>query len=180
VITGNRSAYEQLCQRTLATFTNMMNPYVDERVAQDCLLLPHSGVDLGLVDKMADAAVTRGSGESALPYFQACKAMSEYRLGHFPEAIEWAEKVIKSPTPDAQAKAYAVMAMADWQLGHKDTAQEMIVKGNTLAPSVVLGRGDVDLGESWVAWLFARISLDEAAALIQPGSTVDSSSNRPQ
>ena len=72
-----------------------MNPYIDERVAQDCLLLPHSGVDLELVDKLADMAVARGSGESALPYFQACKAMSQYRLGHFAEAIEWAEKAYK-------------------------------------------------------------------------------------
>jgi hypothetical protein len=25
----------------------------------------------------------------------ACKAMSNYRLGHFPEAIDWAEKAAK-------------------------------------------------------------------------------------
>ncbi len=69
-----------------------MNPYVAERVAQDCLLLPHSGADLALVDKLADAAVTLGSSEASLPYFQVCKAMSNYRLGRFPEAIEWAER----------------------------------------------------------------------------------------
>ena len=28
-------------------------------------------------------------------------------------------------------------------------------------------QGTKDLGESWIAWLFARISLDEASALIQ-------------
>ena len=64
-------------------------------MAQDCLLLPHSGVDFGLVDKLAETVVTLGSGEASVPYFQACKAMSNYRLGHFPEGIDWAEKAAK-------------------------------------------------------------------------------------
>jgi DNA-binding transcriptional regulator YbjK len=49
-ITHNRPAYEQLCQRILTTFTNTTNPYIAERMAQDCLLLPRSGVDLRWVD----------------------------------------------------------------------------------------------------------------------------------
>ena len=35
-----------------------------------------------------------------------------------------------------------------------------------------------DLGESWVAWLMARISLDEATTLINNGSTVDGNLSR--
>ena len=180
-MTGNRPAYEQLCQKTLVTFTNMMNPYIDERVAQDCLLLPHSGVDLELVDKLADTAVARGSGESALPYFQACKAMSQYRLGHFAEAIEWAEKATNGSTADAQAKAkaYAVLAMAQCQLGQKDRARTMLARGDALAPNILHTGEAGDLGDSWVAWLFSRISLDEATALIQSGSTTDKNSNQP-
>jgi tetratricopeptide (TPR) repeat protein len=172
VITGNRTAYEQLFPRMLMTFTNSTDPYVYERMVQDGLLLPHSGADLAAVDKLADTAVTLGSGRDALPYFQACKAMSDYRLGHFPEAIEWGAKAAKSPLADApaKAKAEAVLAMANWQLGQKDAAQASLAEGNTLAPSLQPGNGAQDLGESWVAWLFARISLDEAAALIQSAS----------
>jgi len=44
-------------------------------MAQDRLLLPYSGVDLGLVDKLAETAVTFGSGEPSVLYFQACKAI---------------------------------------------------------------------------------------------------------
>ena len=172
-------AYEQLCQKEATKFSDTANPYIAERVAQDCLLLPHSGVDSGLVDKLADIAVTRGSGESALPFFQACKAMSDYRLGHFAEAIEWGEKAVKSSTADAQAKAkaYAILAMANWRLGQKDAAQAMLAEGEKLAPGIKPGPDALDLGESWVAWLFARISLDEATALIQSGPTTDSNSN---
>jgi tetratricopeptide (TPR) repeat protein len=81
VVTRNRPAYDQLCQRILVTFTNTTNPYWAQRMAIDCLLLPSPEVDLHVVDKLADVAVTRGSGETvALPYFQVCKAMSSYRL----------------------------------------------------------------------------------------------------
>ena len=105
--------------------------------------------------------------------------MSDYRLGHFAEAIEWGEKAVKSSTADAQAKAkaYAILAMANWRLGQKDAAQAMLAEGEKLAPGIKPGPDALDLGESWVAWLFARISLDEATALIQSGPTTDSNSN---
>ncbi len=178
-ITHDRPAYEQLCKKLLTKFADTANPYVAERMAQDCLLLPNSGVDLGVVDKLADTAVTAGRSEADLPYFQACKAMSNYRLGHFAEAIEWGEKAAKSSLADAQAKAYAILAMAHWQLGQKDAARDGLAKGDALAPNIQPGREAVDLGDLWVAWLMARISLDEATALIQSGSTTDRNSNRP-
>jgi eukaryotic-like serine/threonine-protein kinase len=168
-ITRDRAAYEQICQKFLTNFANPTDPYVAERIAEDCLLLPHSGVDLGLLDQLADKAVTLRMYDGAMPYFQACKAMSNYRLGHFPEAIEWGEKVAKNSTADdqAKAKAYAILAMAHWQLGQKDIARTMLAKGDTLAPGIPPGRDANDIGESWVAWLMARIQLDEATALIQ-------------
>jgi len=97
-ITQKRPAYEKLCGKILVTFTNTSNPYIDERIAKDCLFLPDSGVDLELVGKLADRSVSLGSGlPDALPYFQVAKAMSAYRLGRFAEAIEWAEKTLKGP-----------------------------------------------------------------------------------
>jgi len=63
------------------------------------------------------------------------------------------------------------LAMAQWQLGQKETAQAMLVKGDTLAPDHLPATDTDDIGGSWVAWLFARISLDEATALIGSGST---------
>jgi len=181
-ISQERPAYELLCRKIIATFTNTANPYVAERIAQDCLLLPDSGADLRLVDKLADLAVTLGNGEPSLPYFQGCKAMSDYRLGHFHEAIEWAQKSTKSPAAESQAKAkaYAVMAMASWQLGEKDVAKAMLAKGEALAPNLGSAPDTRDIGESWVAWLMARISLDEAAAFTRSGPTSDGNSDYSQ
>jgi hypothetical protein len=82
-------------------------------------------------------------------------------------------------TACAQAKAYAVLAMADWQLGQEDTAQAMLAKGDSFAPSPLPATNTEDFGESWVAWLFAGISLDEHTALIQTGATIEGNSNQP-
>src|SRR5262249_1284993 len=83
-----------------------------ERIAQDNLLLPDSGADLALMDKLADKAVATGNGTDGFPYFQGCKAMSQFRLGHFSEALDWAEKAAQSSAPFAHAKRYAVLATA--------------------------------------------------------------------
>jgi tetratricopeptide (TPR) repeat protein len=174
-ITNDRPAYEQLCKRLVANFSGPTDPYVAERVVQDCLVLPNSGADLELMDKLADTAVTLGSSGSSLPYFQACKAISNYRLGQFSKAITWGEKAANSAKSPAQAKAYAVLAMAHWQLGWKDEARAALARGDALAPGIVPGSGVEDLGESWVAWLMARISLDEAARLLKNESTVENS-----
>jgi serine/threonine protein kinase len=167
-ITQNRPAYEQLCRGLLTKFANPNNPYVAERIAQDCLLLPQTGEDLEVLDKQADLAISLGNGTADLPYFQACKAMANYRLGRFPVAIEWGERAARGSIPYAQAKAYAILAMAHWQLGEKEAARTALDTGQALTPSIQTGQQGVDLGDSWVAWLMARVSLDEAAALIQP------------
>ena len=56
---------------------------------------------------------------------------------------------------------------AVWKLGQKDVARVMLEKGDSLTPNILPSHEPVDLGESWVAWLLARVSLDEATALIQ-------------
>jgi hypothetical protein len=167
--THERSAYQQVCRNDLATFGNTTAPYIAERTAQDCLLLPDSGVDLRQVDKLATLAVTFGNNDSAMGYYQACKALSNYRFGRFAAAIESGEKSLNYPVAYAQAKAYGTLAMAHWRLGQTDAARASLAAGDALAPPVATANSAVDLGETWVSWLFARVTLDEAATLIQTG-----------
>jgi hypothetical protein len=179
VATRNRRAYEQLCRKILATFTDTTNPYWAQRMAIDCLLLPNPDVDLQLVDKLADIAVSRGSGEAgALPHFQVCKAMSSYRLVRYADALSWAEKALDSTLAHASAHACAVLSMANWQLGRQADARAMLIKGEALAPNIFQVRGTDKFGGSWVAWLNARIALDEAAAPVQSPQP-ENSANKP-
>jgi hypothetical protein len=102
--------------------------------------------------------------------------MSHYRLGNFSEAIAWSVKAAKSSTGFAQAKAYAILAMAHWKLGQRNEALMALGKGDALAPGLSPEKG-TDLGESWVAWIMARVSLNEATKLIQAGATLKENSN---
>jgi hypothetical protein len=63
-------------------------------VAKSCLFIPPLDADLPTISYLADVTVTLGIGDAgAMPYFQDCKALSEYRQGHYAEAIEWAKNL---------------------------------------------------------------------------------------
>ena len=102
-----------------------------------------------------------------MPFFEVCKALAEYRKGHFDEAAAWAQKSSESPRMEAQEHAYAVRAMACWRLGEKDMARAMLAAGEALAPDIMPRQAAEDPGNAWLGWLFARITLEEAAALIK-------------
>ncbi|HEY4415252.1 MAG TPA: tetratricopeptide repeat protein [Verrucomicrobiae bacterium] len=175
-ITHDRAEYEPFCQQTLAQFTNTTNPYIAERVASDCLILPHSGADLHLVDQLANVAVAGGTNNAGgLPWFQVAKAHSSYRLGHFAEAIDWATKSLINSDDCVKAHAYAIQAMAYWQLGQVEAAQAALAKGTSLAPGKSNDQPPKNIGSQWAAWIFAWVSLDEATTLIQPVATIGNS-----
>jgi tetratricopeptide (TPR) repeat protein len=178
--THNRLAYEQLCQRLLATCSNTTDIFVADQVAKSCLFLPSSALDLQAIGRLADTTVTVGIGDAgALPYFQDCKALYEYRLGHYAEAVQWAQKPLKIPGIHVYGHAYAVLAMAYWRLGEKDEAQAMLAKGDSVEPRTMPPSTAEDPGSAWLAWLFARIQLDEAASLIQKSSTSTTNLDKP-
>jgi tetratricopeptide (TPR) repeat protein len=168
VQTHNQPAYEQFCKRLLATYAGTTNIYVADQVAKSCLFLPSSEVDLNRVSRLADITVTNGvADQGATPYFQDCKALCEYRQGNYAEALEWAEKPLKISGLHVYGHAYAVMAMAYWRLGEKEDARAMLAKGDALAPATMPADIAEDPSKAWQGWLYARIQLDEATALIE-------------
>jgi pentatricopeptide repeat protein len=174
VITHSRGAYEQLCQRALKTFANTSDAFVADRVAKDCLLLPSLGIDLRVIDRLADTAVQVGHDASrysdfhrlSMPYFQLCKALSQYRQGNFARAVEWAQKSVENAHVNSQAQAYPVLAMALWRLGNQEAGREALAEANAFVTRIFPGNNN-DEGV-WFAWAFAHIWLDEATALIDP------------
>jgi hypothetical protein len=107
--------------------------------------------------------IRRKTSDSSIHCF-----ISEYRQRRFADAAERAQKSFKrSNVRYLQAEDCAVMAMAHWQLGKKVAAREMFAKGNALAPVVFAEPEPSDNGDTGVAWIIARISLDEATTLIE-------------
>ena len=167
--TGNRSAYEQFCKKLFLQYRDTGNIFFADQVAKACLFLPASEVDLNVVGHLADTAVTLGAkDEGAMPFFSVCKGLAEYRLGHFANAAEWAQKALSSSRKDAYPHAYGVLALADWRLGKKEEARAMLAAGQKAAPRTMPPAVIEDPGTAWLVWLFARIQLDEAEAVINP------------
>jgi len=177
---GDLVEYQKLCRSILEHFSGTTNAYVADRMAKDCLLLSSSGVDLQLVDALAETAVTVGKDQGAMPYFQCCKALVEYRQGHFASAIEWAQKSLDGPQfIYAQAEAYPVLAMAHHRLKQHDQAKAALAKGTELVQSKLPPMGSGDLGIDWQGWIFAQALMHEAASLIQPAAAAESNRGKP-
>jgi hypothetical protein len=115
---------------------------------------------------MADFAVRPEQDGMSLPFSEVCKALACYRLKHFAEATSWADRATHGNLIQAQAKAFAILAMVYAGQEHWDKAKEMLDKGNALAPPLTKSENADQPGESWLGWAFARVSLDEASALI--------------
>jgi len=176
--TGNRIAYEQFCKKIFSEFNGTTNIFFADQVAKASLFKPSTNVDLNAIGRLADTAVTLGSrDEGALPFFAVCKGLSEYRLGHFAQAADWAQKSLNSSRKDAYPHAYGVLALADWKLGKKADARAMLAAGEALAPRTMPASVAQDPGTAWLVWLYARIQLEEAEALINPTSQASSEQN---
>lgn len=175
---ANRTAYEQFCQKLYSEHRDTSNVFFADQVAKACLFLPASQIDLGGLGNLATTAVTRGAGDKgAIAFFSVCKGLSEYRLGHFAGAAEWAQKALNTSRYDAHAHAYGVLALADWKLGKKEEARKMLAAGEALEPRQMPASVAEDPGNAWQIWLFARIQLEEAEALINSASTTANEQN---
>jgi hypothetical protein len=141
-------------------------------MAKDCLILPKSGADLKVVGQLADVAVSRGKKSSSYALFQCCKALAEFRQGHFDEAVRWAQEAQKSDFPYAKGEASAVLAMALYKLEKFDAARAALAQGENVKhglPKIEAG----DLGQDWRDWVIVHALLEEAKQLIHGGANVN-------
>jgi tetratricopeptide (TPR) repeat protein len=174
VADGDIAAYQQLCRNMIANLGGTTTPMFADKVAKDCLILPSSGVDLTAVSALAETAVTRGKGEAPYTFYLCAKALSDYRRGHFAEAMAGTSLILKDPFPYTQAEGLAVLAMAQFRLERTEEARtalarlERVVQGQLPSPETH------DLGPDWRDWVIAHALLEEASSLIKGASSTNS------
>jgi serine/threonine protein kinase/Tfp pilus assembly protein PilF len=165
-------AYAKLCREIVTRFSGTTSVSVADRMAKDCLIHPSSGADLSSVAALAETAVTKGKDRSALALYQFCKALAEYRQGHFAAAAEWASKPAASSFPYAAAEACAVLAMAKHHLKEPEAARASLAKANMIFETKLPKPDSGDLGRDWRDWIIVRSLLAEARLLIEGNATV--------
>jgi len=165
-------AYRQLCTEMIARFGQTTNASTADVVAKDCLILPSSGVDLDSVAALAETAVTRGKGQTPYTFYLCTKAQADYRQGKFPEAVARTLEILKDPFPYTQAEGSAVLAMAQFRMGHSEEARAALARSEKVVQETLPAPGSRDLGFDWKDWIIAHALLDEARSLIEgPSST---------
>jgi len=167
----NLEGYRKHCQTMLAKFSAANDPQIAERTVKVCLLLPMAGADLAAASKLADTAVTVGKDDrwvGDLAYFQFAKGLAEYREGRFAAAAEWANKALHKPGEDFQrdVQAYAVLAMARYQLGQTNEARAVLSNAEEVTETKLQKLDSGSLGESWHNVLIAHILLREAKTVV--------------
>src|SRR5258708_11437097 len=99
VASKNLAGYQQICRRIVARFSGTTDVFTADKMAKDCLILQSAGVDLEPVAAMAETAVAAGRREAPYPFFECCKALAEYRQGHYEGAAKWAQEAAKKTFP---------------------------------------------------------------------------------
>ena len=139
-------------------------------MAKDCLIIPSAGVDLKAVAALADVAVSRGSNAPALPYFQFCKGLVEYRQGNWGNVEDWMSKSLVGTNlwdHTRHVEAHMVLAMAQFQLKRVGDARVSFAKGIEIAREKLPKLESGDIGNGWIDWLIAHALMREAQALIE-------------
>jgi tetratricopeptide (TPR) repeat protein len=175
VQTGDRVAYEELCQRISTRFAGATDPSTADRMAKDCLILPRPGAELKVPAVLAETAVTLGHGDpQSLPYFQCCKALGEFRQSHYQEAVNWAQLAAKGPLPHAQAEAAAISAMAQFKLNQSDKARTALADCNKVIEEKLPKPDQSGPGINWRDWIIAHALQSEAKLMVEgePSSAV--------
>ncbi|HOB97673.1 MAG TPA: tetratricopeptide repeat protein [Verrucomicrobiota bacterium] len=175
-VTGQLDAYREQCRQNVERFGRSADPLRVEWTAKNCLILPDSGVDLGVVAQLADTAAA-ATNHWATGWFQLGKGLAEYRQGRFASAVEWANRTLNRPVESAKrsatldVEAYMVLAMAQYRLQQTDEARAALAKGVEIERTKLAKLESGNLGGGWLEWIIAHALMREAQALIEGAST---------
>jgi serine/threonine protein kinase len=166
VVTTNLDAYRALCPKIVDRFRGVTDPSSADKMAKDCLILPASGADLPSVAAMSETAVTAGKGMNVYRLFQCCKALAEYRQGHWSEAISLAANAAQESWPYCRGESLAVLAMSEYRFNQVAAARADLAQCEQVVQEEMPRFGSV-LGFDWRDWIIVHALLTEARALIE-------------
>jgi serine/threonine-protein kinase len=149
---GHEEEYRRACRALLDRFGATRDPFIAERTARSCLLLPPAEDDLRTAAALVDRAVAPvpPEHERGRPYFLFVQGLAEYRQGRPDKAIALMEgpaSWVLQPAPRL------VMAMAQHRLGRKEEAR------HTLAAAVLAfdwSAAQADSRDAWICHVLRR------------------------
>ena len=166
---GDRERYDRFCKAAIERFKSGTDGDEAGRVLKTCLLFPCGPVVMEALAPMARAANERYR-PAPMNWPVIYLALWEYRRGDFAAVDRWCRGVI-SQTGESEvvtSTLRVIQAMADQKRGQAVEATEQLA----FAQSTVERYFEHDQLPAfqqgyWYDWLFARILLREAIAMVQ-------------
>jgi tetratricopeptide (TPR) repeat protein len=174
--TGDAAGYERFRQSAVAHFLETTNPVPAERVVKVSLLTSPSADFLAALAPLAATASNSLANASSLDGWQkslaAWRAFSlalmEYRRGNYAGVEQWYQKSVSYEQGAAvrEVTFQIVLAMAHYQTGRADQARSELVQARQKVENQFNNLSVNSDGAYWFDWVFARILLREATALM--------------
>jgi len=186
---GDLEAYHHLCVQIRERFGGTDSEEIAASIAWTCLIVPSpDSMSVSNDSRLADMALKLYKGDWLLMNHQNCKALAEYRQGHFASAAEWASKALSQPEyccdrrmvrtdPYRRVQASMLLAMSNYRLGQLDKARVALERGLDIAEAKLEKIESGDFGQYWVNWVYAHVLMREATALMQGGAKAGAASS---
>jgi serine/threonine protein kinase len=179
---GDRDRYERFRRAAINRVVGTTFPFAD-RIIKISLLLPADKKLVASLVPMADVAAKSfaPSVEAESDVFLAAwrsvsLALLEYRRGDYMQSVKWCERCLAYPEYNAPrtATARVILAMCRQELGQIEEARSELAQSREIIEGKFKSGLDRGTGVKgfWFDWIFARILLREASALIEPMRSV--------
>jgi len=181
---GESQEYERFRTNTIGRFADTALPFAD-RIIKISLLAPANEKVIAVLSPMAassEKAFVPGLDAEADIFLAAWRSVSlallEFRRGDYAKSVAWCRRCLAYPEYNAprSATARVILAMSCWQLHQAGEARSELTQGRELIEAKFKNGLDRGTGVQgfWFDWVFARILLREADALIEksPSHTI--------
>lgn len=175
---GDTDGYERFRQTAVARVADAAYPFAD-RIIKISLLRPANKKILQALEPLAEVAAksfvtnVNADGDVFLAAWRSVSlALMEYRRGDYTRAAAWCRRCLDYPEYNAPraATARVILAMSCQHLGQTGEARSELTQARSMIEDKFKKNG-LDRGTGvqgfWFDWLFARILLGEATALIE-------------
>ena len=169
--------YKQFCRVMNESFMTTTNGDAAGRILKTCLLLPPEEKLMARLQPLGEQAekflVSQSHG-SFYGWATIPSGLWRYRLGDFGQAAEWCRRAVdeKDKTTSQAAMLRVILAMSCHRQGLADEAGSQLAKAREVIEANFkygLEHGNTGQG-MWYDWVFARILLREATAMIDKPS----------
>ena len=177
--TGNLAGYDRFRQSAVAHFAGTTNPVPAERIVKVSLLTPPGADFLAALaplaatasNSLANFSSSDGWQKSLASWRSFSLALMEYRRGNYTGVEQWHQKSVGYETGNyVRAVTFQiVLAMSHYQTGKADQARSELAQARQKVEEQ-FKKSPMDGG--WFDWVFARILLREAGALIEKTPSV--------